>query len=77
MATYGAQPQSKSQSAGLSNTSFGREESNRGLFADLFSSQPSPQNLTVPQKDLLVFFPTAGRNSAKWCSLSAGIAADR
>ena len=56
MATYGAQPQSKSQSAGLSNTSFGREESNRGLFADLFSSQPSPQNLTVPQKDLLVFF---------------------
>ena len=56
MATYGAQPQSKAQSAGLSNTSFGRERNNGGLFADLFSSQPSPKNLTVPQKDLLVFF---------------------
>ena len=56
MATYGAQPQSKAQSAGLNSTSFGREQSNSGLFADLFSSQPSPKNLTVPQKDLLVFF---------------------
>ena len=56
MATYGAQPQSKAQSAGLSSTSFGREQSNSGLFADLFSSQPSPKKLTVPQKDLLIFF---------------------
>ena len=56
MATYGAQPQSKAQSAGLSSTSYGREQNNGGLFADLFSSQPSPKNLTVPQKDLLVFF---------------------
>ena len=56
MAIYGAQPQSKSQSAGLSNTSIGREQSNSGLFGDLFISQPSPKNLTVPQKDLLVFF---------------------
>ena len=56
MATYGAQPQSKAQSSGLSNTSFGREQSNGGLLADLFSSQPSPKNLKVPQKDLLVFF---------------------
>ena len=56
MATYGAQPQSKAQSAGLSSTSIGREQNNGGLFADLFSSQPSPKNLTVPQKDLLVFF---------------------
>ena len=56
MATYGAQPQSKAQSAGLNSTSFGREQSNSGLFADLFSSQPSPKKLTVPQKDLLVFF---------------------
>ena len=56
MATYGMQPQSKSQSAGLSDTSFRREQSNSGLFADLFNSQPSPKNLTVPQKDLLVFF---------------------
>jgi type IV pilus assembly protein PilC len=56
MAIYGAQPQSKAQSAGLSSTSFGREQSNSGLFADLFSSQPSPKKLTVPQKDLLIFF---------------------
>ena len=56
MAIYGAQPQSKGQSAGLSSTSFGREQNNGGLFADLLSSQPSPKNLTVPQKDLLVFF---------------------
>ena len=56
MAIYGAQPQSKGQSAGLSSTSFGREQNNGGLFADLLRSQPSPKNLTVPQKDLLVFF---------------------
>ena len=56
MAIYGAQPQPKAQSAGLSSTSFGREQSNSGLFADLFSSQPSPKKLTVPQKDLLIFF---------------------
>lgn len=56
MAIYGAQPQSKAQSAGLSSTSFGREQSNSGLFADLFSSQPSPKKLTVTQKDLLIFF---------------------
>ena len=56
MATYGAQPQSKAQAAGLSSTSSGNQQSNGGLFADLFSNQPSPKNLTVPQKDLLVFF---------------------
>ena len=56
MATYGAQSQSKEQSAGLNSTSLGRKQSNGGVFADLFSSQPSPKNLAVPQKDLLVFF---------------------
>ena len=56
MATYGAQPQSGARSAGLSSTSSGNQQSNGGLFADLFSSQPSPKNLTIPQKDLLVFF---------------------
>ena len=56
MATYGAQPQSKAESTGLSSTSLGSEQRNGGLFADLLSSQPSPKNLTVPQKDLLVFF---------------------
>ena len=56
MATYGERPRSAAQSAGLRTTSFGREQSNSGLFADLFSSQHSPKNLTVPQRDLLVFF---------------------
>ena len=31
-------------------------ESNTGLFADLFNSQPSPKSLKVSQKDLLIFF---------------------
>ena len=56
MATYGSQPQSRVQSASSSNSSLGSQQSNGGLFADLFSNQPSPKNLTVPQKDLLVFF---------------------
>ena len=56
MATYGAQSQSKAQAAGLRSTSSGNQQRNGGLFADLFSNQPSPKNLTVPQKDLLVFF---------------------
>ena len=56
MATYGAQPQSAAQTAEVKSTSLGSQQSNGGLFADLFSSQPSPKNLTVPQKDLLVFF---------------------
>ena len=56
MATYGAKPQSGPQSAGLNRTTSGSQQSNGGLFTDLLSSQPSPKNLTVPQKDLLVFF---------------------
>ena len=56
MATYGSQPQSRVQSASSSNSSLGSQQSIGGLFADLFSNQPSPKNLTVPQKDLLVFF---------------------
>ena len=56
MATYGAQPQSAAQYERSSGTSSGNQQTNGGLFADLFSSQPSPKNLTVPQKDLLVFF---------------------
>ena len=56
MATYGAQPQSSAQATGRSNSSSGINQSNTGLFADLFSSQPSPKNLKIPQKDLLVFF---------------------
>ena len=56
MATYGDHPQYEAQSAGFSSTSSGNQQSNGGLFADLLSSQPSPKNLTVPQKDLLVFF---------------------
>ena len=56
MATYGSQPQSRFQYASSSNSSLGGQQSNGGLFGDLFSNQPSPKNLTVPQKDLLVFF---------------------
>ena len=56
MATYGSQAQSAAQSEGVKSTPLGSQQSSRGLFADLFSSQPSPKNLTVPQKDLLVFF---------------------
>lgn len=56
MATYGAQPQSGAQSAGLRSTSLRRQKESGGLFANLFSGQASPKNLTVPQKDLLVFF---------------------
>ena len=56
MATYGAQPQSRKQNTGLDNKRSGNKKESGGLFADLFSSQPAPKNLTVPQKDLLVFF---------------------
>ena len=56
MATYGAQPQSSAQATGRSKSSSGINQNNTGLFADLFSSQPSPKNLKIPQKDLLVFF---------------------
>ena len=56
MATYGAQPQSATRNAGFDNTPSRNKQDSGGLFADLFSSQPAPKNLTVPQKDLLVFF---------------------
>ena len=50
MATYGSQP-TKTASTLSSNN-----QNNTGIFADLFSSQPSPKNLKVPQKNLLIFF---------------------
>ena len=50
MATYGAQPTK------TASTLSGNNQNNTGIFADLFSSQPSPQNLKVPQKNLLIFF---------------------
>ena len=56
MATYGAQPQSATGRTGFNNTASGNKQESSGLFADIFSSQPAPKNLTVPQKDLLVFF---------------------
>ena len=56
MAIYGDHPQYEAQSAGFSSTSSGNQQSNGGLFADLFNSQPSPRKLKVPQKDLLVFY---------------------
>ena len=56
MATYGDQPRSTAEAAGIRNSSSENQKSNGGLFADLFNRQASPKNLTVPQKDLLVFF---------------------
>ena len=56
MATYGARPQSTAKPPGISSTASGNKESNTGLFADLFNSQPSPKSLKVSQKDLLIFF---------------------
>lgn len=56
MATYGAQPQSATGRPGFNNTASENKQDGSGLFVDLFSSQPAPKNLTVPQKDLLVFF---------------------
>ena len=56
MATYGAKPQAAPRTAGVSKTASGNKQAGSGLFADLFSNQPSPKNLTIPQKDLLVFF---------------------
>ena len=50
MATYGAQP-TKTASTLSSNN-----QNNTGILADLLSSQPSPKNLKVPQKNLLIFF---------------------
>ena len=46
----------KQQPGGISASLAANRPNNNGLFADLFSSQPSPKKLTVPQKDLLVFF---------------------
>ena len=74
MATYGAQPQSATGRTGFNNTASGNKKENSGLFADLFSSQPAPKNLTVPQKDLLIFSSTS-RGFAERCSPSAGITA--
>ena len=56
MATYGAKPQFSTRETAFDNRTSGKKQDNGGLFADLFSSKPAPKNLTVPQKDLLVFF---------------------
>tara|TARA_B100000674_G_scaffold333007_1_gene278073 strand:+ start:4446 stop:5624 length:1179 start_codon:yes stop_codon:yes gene_type:complete len=56
MATYGAKPQTEGTAAGLSNTSAGSYQKNGGIFANILDSQVSPKRLTIPQKDLLVFF---------------------
>ena len=56
MATYGTQPRLKTQPEEGTNTPSGKNPSDRSLLSDIFSRQPSPKNLTVAQKDLLVFF---------------------
>ena len=56
MATYGGQTQSTQRTAREANSPLGNKQAASGIFSDLFSSQPSPKRLKVPQKDLLVFF---------------------
>ena len=56
MATYGAKPKPEEQSNAIRNTTIRNQQANTRLFADLFNSQPSPKNLKVSQKDLLIFF---------------------
>ena len=56
MATYGAKPKPEDQSNAIRNTTIRNQQANTGPFADLFNSQPSPKNLKVSQKDLLIFF---------------------
>ena len=56
MATYGVLAQSKAGSAAISSSLENNKQVNTGVFADLFGSQPSPKNLKVSQKDLLIFF---------------------
>ena len=54
MASYGTSPTTP---ANFSESKIGRNNNTSvGLFVDLFSSQTSPKNLTVPQKDLLIFY---------------------
>ena len=54
MATYGASPATPANFSGSAEAR--RSDTSNGLFVDLFSSQTSPKNLTVPQKDLLIFY---------------------
>ena len=55
MATYG-----ESASGRINTTTGGKQEDNiasaEGIFRGLQTGQPKPENLKVPQKDLLVFF---------------------
>ena len=56
MAIYGSKSQTPLQETGAGNTSLKTKQRNSGILADLLGGQPSPKNLTIPQKDLLIFF---------------------
>jgi len=55
MASYG-ENQEKITTANNSPTRITNNPGREGLLANLLGGQPAPQNLRVPQKDLLVFF---------------------
>ena len=55
MAIYGEEIRQNSAAATGSNAG-GQVGAADGLFDGLRGGQPSPQNLKVPQKDLLIFF---------------------
>ena len=55
MATYGARPQTSAQPAGIGTPSRNKQ-SDSGLFADLFSSQPAPKNLLFRRRIYWYFF---------------------
>ena len=56
MASYGERPASRSTQAASSSVQAGNISPNSINAAGLFNRQPAPAKLSVPQKDLLVFF---------------------
>ena len=54
MATYGASPTTPANLSG--SAAARRSDTSNGVFVDLFSSQTPHKNLTVSQKDLLIFY---------------------
>ena len=57
MANYGGtDEQKRSAGAGSGEKTNLNQSKASGFLTGLFDSQPAPQNLTVPQKDLLILF---------------------
>ena len=56
MASYGAKPTDRSSQTASSSTQAGNPSATSINAGGLFNRQPTPAQLSVPQKDLLVFF---------------------